>query len=45
MFVRRHWTGRGAPVVAGEPVEFDALITPNFPFGSSRETVGDYVKN
>ena len=29
-------------LVADEPV--DAPITPNFPFNSSREIAGDYVK-
>ena len=32
------------PLVTDEPVEIDAPITPNFPSGSSRGIVGDYVK-
>ena len=32
------------PLVTDEPVEIDAPITPNFPSGSSREIVGDYVE-
>ena len=34
--------GENRQLVTDEPV--DALITLNFPFGSSREIVGDYVK-
>ena len=34
--------GKNRRLVTDEPV--DVPITPNFPFGSSCEIVGDYVK-
>ena len=41
-WVSRPMSGENRQLITDEPVH--APITPNFPFGSSREIVGDYVK-
>ena len=41
-WVSRPMSGENRQLITDKPV--DAPITPNCPFGSSREIVGDYVK-